>query len=85
MFGRTYFPRTRWHTDSRHNISMHRAVCALFLLPLSAFSAEFSGTLVDVMCRGKDLPSHTRECAVSCAQSGFGLVTSDGKFVKFDD
>ena len=49
-------------------------------------SAEtFSGTVVDVMCRGKDLASHTRECAVQCSRGGYGLVTADGKFLKFDE
>lgn len=49
-------------------------------------SAEtFSGTVVDVMCKGKDLASHTRSCALDCAKSGFGLVQADGKFLKFDE
>ena len=49
-------------------------------------SAEvFSGTVVDVMCKGKDLSSHTRQCALDCAKSGFGLVQADGKFLKFDE
>jgi hypothetical protein len=49
-------------------------------------SAEtFSGTVVDVMCKGKDLSSHTRSCALDCAKSGFGLVQADGKFLKFDE
>ena len=51
----------------------------------AAAAESFSGTVVDVMCRGKDLAGHTRECAVSCAKSGFGLVTGDGKFLKFDE
>jgi hypothetical protein len=54
-------------------------------LALTAAAETFSGTVVDVMCRGKDLASHTRECAVSCARSGFGVVTADGKFLKFDE
>lgn len=56
------------------------AACAV---PLSA--AEWSGTLVDVMCKGKDLASHTRKCALDCAKSGFAVVTSDGAFYKFDE
>ena len=49
-------------------------------------SAEtFSGTVVDVMCRTKDLASHTRECAIQCSRGGYGLVTADGKFLKFDE
>ena len=37
------------------------------------------------MCKGKDLSSHTTKCAIGCAKSGYGLVLSDGKFVKFDE
>jgi hypothetical protein len=64
------------------------AVFSLLLLAALANAAaaeSFSGTVVDVMCRGKDLASHTRECAVTCAKSGFGMVTADGKFLKFDE
>jgi hypothetical protein len=50
-----------------------------------ACAESFSGTVVDVMCRGKDLASHTRECAISCAKSGFGLATAEGKFLKFNE
>jgi len=51
----------------------------------AAGAESFSGTVVDVMCRGKDLAGHTRECALSCAKTGFGLVTADGRFLKFDE
>jgi hypothetical protein len=64
---------------------MLRTVCTLLLVALPAIAADFSGTVVDVMCRGKDLSSHTRECAVTCAKSGYALVTADGKFLKFDE
>ncbi|MCU1233956.1 MAG: hypothetical protein JWP63_1923 [Candidatus Solibacter sp.] len=62
-----------------------KSVCTLFLLAAPIWAADFSGTVVDIMCRGKDLSSHTRECAVSCAKSGYALVTADGKFLKFDE
>ena len=62
-----------------------KAVCTLILMGLPALASDFSGTVVDVMCRGKDLSSHTRECAVTCAKSGYALVTADGKFLKFDE
>ena len=60
------------------------------LLTASIFSAlacaeSFNGTLVDVMCKGKDLAGHTRKCALSCAKSGFAVVLSDGKFLKLDE
>ncbi len=64
---------------------MKRAVCLLPLAAALAFAESFSGTVVDVMCRGKDLASHTRECAVACAKSGYGLVTAEGKFLKFNE
>ena len=64
---------------------MKYAVLSLALLAPAAFAESFSGTVVDVMCRAKDLAGHTRECAVTCARSGYGLVTAEGKFLKFDE
>jgi opacity protein-like surface antigen len=55
------------------------------LFSTAAMAASWTGTVVDTMCKGKDVASHTRQCALGCAKSGFGLVTSDGKFVKFDE
>jgi hypothetical protein len=60
-------------------------IAAALLLASGAFAETWSGTLVDVMCKGKDLAGHTTKCAVSCAKSGYGLVLADGKFVKFDE
>ena len=58
----------------------------LLMTLANAVAAEsFSGVVVDVMCRAKDLASHTRECSLACAKSGFGLVTAEGKFLKFDE
>ena len=64
---------------------MKYAVLLLTLIGSAAAADSFSGTVVDVMCRAKDLAGHTRECAVACAKSGYGLVTADGKFLKFDE
>src|SRR6266436_5202509 len=58
---------------------------AVSLLSIGAFAESWSGTLVDVMCKGKDLAGHTTKCAVGCAKSGYGLVLADGKFMKFDE
>jgi hypothetical protein len=61
-------------------------VIATFLLAAAIASAEtFSGTVVDVMCKNKDLAGHTRSCALDCAKSGFGVVQADGKFLKLDE
>jgi hypothetical protein len=61
-----------------------------FSLALCLFSgllsaATWTGTLMDSNCKGKDPATHTKQCAMSCAKSGFGLVGSDGKFIKFDE
>jgi hypothetical protein len=58
---------------------------AASLFTTMAFAETWNGTLVDVMCKNKDLASHTTKCAVSCAKSGYGLVLGDGKFVKLDE
>ena len=50
-----------------------------------ALAESWTGTLVDVMCKGKDLANHTRQCGLACAKGGYGLVLPDGKFVKFDE
>jgi len=65
----------------------HVRIIALSLLMVGLLGAadSFSGTVVDIMCRGKDLAGHTRECALACSKSGYGLVTADGKFLKFDE
>jgi hypothetical protein len=61
-------------------------VISTFLLAAAIASAEtFSGTVVDVMCKNKDLAGHTRSCALDCAKSGFGVVQADGKFLKLDE
>ena len=61
---------------------------ALFVILLgagSAFAETWTGTLVDANCKGKDLTTHARTCAISCAKGGYGIMLSDGKFVKFDE
>jgi hypothetical protein len=65
--------------------AMKRLVLTLGILAPMVAAETFSGTVVDVMCRGKDLASHTRECALTCSKSGYALVTADGKFLKFDE
>jgi hypothetical protein len=64
---------------------MRRASCLIAAFAAVASAETFSGTVVDVMCRTKDLASHTRECAIQCSRGGYGLVTADGKFLKFDE
>src|SRR5689334_9443770 len=61
---------------------------ALFVVPLLCTAETWkNASLVDANCSGKvkDNPgAHTRACALQCAKSGFGILTSNGTFLKFD-
>ena len=72
---------------------MRKAVSFLVLLGLAAMPAWAAVetykdvSVVDVNCSKKvaaDPDSHTRACALKCAASGFGIVTKDKQFLKFD-
>ena len=67
------------------SFAMLLGLCAA---PAFAFAATYENVpVVDVGCSKKvsaDPDSHTRDCALQCAKSGFGIVTSDQKFLKFD-
>jgi hypothetical protein len=62
-----------------------RLTATLVFCAAAALAETWSGTLVDVMCKGNDLATHTRQCAIKCSKSGYGLVNAEGKFVKFDE
>jgi hypothetical protein len=60
----------------------------LCAMPALARVASYENVpVVDVNCSKKvvaDPDSHTRDCALKCASSGFGIVTKDQQFLKFD-
>ena len=64
---------------------------SILLLSLPAFAGEETWTnvaIVDVACSAKakaDPDAHTKACAQQCQKSGFGILTSDGSFLKFDE
>ena len=72
---------------------MRQSVLFLMLFGLSAIPA-FTAIetykdvpVVDVNCSKKvaaDPDSHTRACALKCESSGYGVVTKDQQFLKFD-
>jgi hypothetical protein len=72
---------------------MRKLASCLVLFGLCAMPAFAAGEtykdvpVVDVNCSTKvaaDPDSHTRDCALKCAASGFGIVTQDKNFLKFD-
>ena len=45
-------------------------------------------SLVDTMCSAKvkaEPDKHTTDCAIGCAKGGYGIVASDGTYLKFDE
>ncbi len=61
-----------------------------FVFPLQAADAETwsNVALMDGHCStkmAKDPDAHPRSCALQCAKGGYGVITADGKFLKFDE
>lgn len=71
---------------------MRKAFCfaavALFMFPAIAGAKTFKDVpVIDANCSKKvaNAPDgHTRACALNCAASGFGIITSDHQYLKFD-
>lgn len=68
---------------------MRLLLAALFLASLSPMFADawIGAPMLDVACATKGVgnpDAHTTKCALECQQSGFGILTPDGKFLKFD-
>lgn len=60
----------------------------VFFLSLACAAETFvNAPVIDVMCSHKEKTNpdgHTRACSLQCQESGFGILTTDGKFLKFD-
>lgn len=60
----------------------------LMAAPALAATQNFNNvSVVDVSCSKKaaaDADAHTKDCALMCQKSGFGILTADKKFLKFD-
>lgn len=63
------------------------AACAL-LFPAFLAAEDWSNvSIVDTQCSTKvkaNPDAHTRDCALMCAKSGFGIVDQSGNYLKFD-
>lgn len=69
------------------------ALIACTLLGAYGWTADSTveGHLLDVSCshrlaqRPEAVAAHSKDCLLVCANSGFGVLTADKKFIKFDD
>jgi VCBS repeat-containing protein len=54
----------------------------------AAFAEEWTNVaLIDHHCLSKfkaDPDAHPTSCLIQCAKSGYGIITADGKWLKFD-
>lgn len=65
---------------------MKKLLALSLLFSAAALADTFHGTLIDEMCKGKeDVAAHTTKCAIACSKSGYGIMTADGKYMKFDE
>ena len=64
------------------------AVLGICAMPAFAASETFTNvSVIDSNCSTKAAAapdSHTRECALKCQASGYGIITKDHQFLKFD-
>jgi hypothetical protein len=71
-----------------HKLASLLVLLGMCVLPALAANETFKDvSLIDSNCSKKaaaDPDSHTRECALKCQASGYGILTSDKKFIKFD-
>jgi hypothetical protein len=69
-------------------LSSFLVLVGLCAMPALAAASTYDNVpVVDVNCSKKvaaDPDTHTRACALKCASSGFGIVTEDQQFLKFD-
>ncbi len=60
------------------------AASFLFSFSLTCFGESLEGYLMPSKCKSEDPASHTKDCALACKSSGFGLVTASGEYVAFN-
>jgi VCBS repeat-containing protein len=61
---------------------------ALLAAPVVASAETWKNvSVIDTSCLAKvkaDPDKHTKACALQCAKGGYGLLTEDGTYLKFD-
>jgi hypothetical protein len=79
-----------FEAEMENNMKLLTSLLAFGLLASPALAATKTFTnvsVIDVACSQKEAANadaHTRECALTCKKSGFGIVTEDKQFLKFD-
>jgi hypothetical protein len=73
----------------KRSITSLAAALALVFLTLPLYAEAWKALpLMDGHCITKmadKADEHPRSCAIQCAKGGYGVITADGKFLKFDE
>jgi len=64
--------------------TMFLTAALLLSLSITCFGDTVDGYLMPSKCQNDEPASHTKECALKCRSTGFGVVTATGDFVGFD-
>jgi hypothetical protein len=70
-----------------HKVCLFVVLGFLILPGIAAAETFKDAPVVDSNCSKKVADAsdnHSRECALKCEASGYGIITSDKKFLKFD-
>ncbi|HEY2860139.1 MAG TPA: hypothetical protein VGJ21_17100 [Terracidiphilus sp.] len=63
-------------------------LAVMMVLPMVASAEDWTNVgIIDTQCSTKakaNPDAHTRDCALMCLKSGFGIVDKDGNYLKFD-
>jgi len=56
----------------------------LLISGLACFGETLNGHLMPAKCQTENPKTHTRDCALQCQSTGFGILTAKGEFVSFN-
>ena len=77
------------HLGRRNHVKKLVTLLALSALPAMALAASWDkAPLVDHMCLDKvkgNPDAHPTSCLLKCAGSGYGILTAEGQWLKFDE
>ena len=51
---------------------------------LACFGETVNGHLMPSKCKNEDPTTHSRDCALSCQSTGFGVLTASGEYISFN-
>jgi hypothetical protein len=74
--------------DGMRKLASMALLFGMSAIPVFSATETFNNvSVIDSNCSTKaaaEPDSHTRECALKCQASGYGILTKDHKFLKFD-